>query len=123
MEKPELYELETSLKNYFLNSNEDNKGPVSHSNQMKYRGLSITMDESDKSEPAFKVRIGAFEASFRIRDGLKVHGSLCGDEKIVIKWFYRGSNKQTLRSMAGKIENNNPQMVQTNYVKTDLNLK
>lgn len=89
---------------------------------MKYRGLSILIDDSDKGEPAFKVRIGAFEASFRIRDGLKVHGSLCGDEKIVIKWFYRGTNQQILRGMVGRVESANPQMVQTNYVKTDLKL-
>ncbi len=123
MEKPELYELETSLKNYFLNTNEDNRGPVSHSSQMKYRGLSITLDSSDKNEPAFKVRIGAFEASFRTRDGLKINGSLCGDEKVVIKWFYRGNNQQTLRSLMKSSEGSNPQMVQTNYVQTDLKLE
>lgn len=123
MESQEITELETSLKNYFLNCGENNKGPADHSSMMKYRGLSIDIDTSDKDEPAFKVRIGAFEASFRIRDGLKVHGSLCGDEKIVIKWYYRGTNEIILKSLVGKINSDTPQMVETNYVDVSLKIK
>lgn len=122
MESEEIVALETSLKNYFLNSSENNKGPVDHSSRMKYRGLSIDIDTSEKDDPAFKVRIGAFEASFRIRDGLKVHGSLCGDEKIVIKWFHRGSNQQLLASLVGKESRNSPQTVETNYVDTSIKI-
>lgn len=123
MESEEIVILETSLKNYFLNSSENNRGPADHSSSMKYRGLSIDIDTSDKDEAAFKVRIGAFEASFRIRDGLKVHGSLCGDEKIVIKWFHRGSNQQMLNALVGRVNRESPKMVQTNYVDTSLNIK
>lgn len=123
MENEEIQELETSLKNYFLNSSENNSGPANHSSRMKYRGLSITIDPSQKEEPIFKVRIGAFEAMFRIRDGLKVHGSLCGDEKIVIKWFHRGNNKQILGGLVGKAGTDMPKMVDTNYVDTSLKIK
>lgn len=122
MENEEINILETSLKNYFLNYGENNRGPADHSNSMKYRGLSIDIDTSEKNEPAFKVRIGAFEASFRIRDGLKVHGSLCGDEKTVIKWYYRGTNQQILNGLVGKVNRDSPQMVDTNYVDVSLKL-
>ena len=123
MENEEIQELETSLKNYFLNSSENNKGPADHSSRMKYRGLSITIDLSQKEEPVFKVRIGAFEAMFRIRDGLKIHGSLCGDEKLVIKWFHWGNNKQILNGLVGKANLDSPKMIDTNYVDVSLNIK
>lgn len=123
MDNEEIQELETSLKNYFLNYNDNNRGPADHSSKMKYRGLSITIDPSQKEDPVFKVRIGAFEASFRVRDGLKTYGSLCGDEKIVIKWFYRGNNQQILSGLVGKTNRESPQMVDTNYVDVSLKIK
>lgn len=122
MKNDEVLELETSLKNFFLNSNEVTKDKLSSSNIMKYRGLSMEIEEGGEDGHIFKVRIGAFEAKFRIRDGLKIHGSLCGDEKIVIKWYYRGSNQQMLQSLAGKTSSEPTKTVETNYAGTDLKL-
>lgn len=120
MDTEEIFQLENSLKNYFLDSVEKNQS--NSSNKMKYRGLSLRIEDFRDEEPVFKVRIGAFEAEFRIRDGLKVHGSLCGDERTVTKWFCRGYNQQTLQGLVGKTDMNSPKMVNTNYVDTGLNI-
>lgn len=125
MDEEQLNQLETSLKNYFLSYDEDNRGQIDHSKMMKYRGLSLEVDNKEVEEPAFKVRIGAFEASFRVRDGLKVRGSLCGDEKKVSKWYYRGYNQQTIIqafSSSSDISAEPVKIVATNYVETKLNL-
>ncbi len=124
MNNEDLNLLENSLKNYLLNSNEDRAGQIDNSKRMKYRGLSLDLDRAQVEEPAFKVRIGAFEASFRIRDGLKINGSLCGDEKMVIKWYYRGTNQQQLQSLIGAVtREEGPKMVRTNYIETKLDLE
>lgn len=95
MQDEDLILLESSLRNYMLNSVD-----VSHGGSaMKYRGLNLLIDSSDKNNLMFKVRIAAFEASFRVSDGQKVNGSLCGDEKLVSKWFHRGYNKQQLNDI------------------------
>lgn len=122
MKNEEVLELETSLKNFFLNSNEITKDKLSSANIMKYRGLSMEIEEAGEDGLVFKVRIGAFEAKFRVRDGLKIHGSLCGDEKIVMKWYYRGSNQQILQSFASRTSLEPSKTVDTNYAGSDLKL-
>ncbi len=114
--------LENSLSNYLISSSESLPENFDSSKRMKYRGLSITLD-SREDEPAFKVRIGAFEGSFRIKDGLKIHGSLCGDEKLVIKWYLRGSNQELMHKVAKNSSQIKMEFSDSNYVETDLKLE
>lgn len=100
MKKEELFPIENSLKNFILMELDDRRAGVNPSRLIKYRGLSVDIDDADKNNLAFKVRIGAFEATFRISDGLKINGSLCGDEKLITKWYYRGNNRNLLEQVA-----------------------
>lgn len=122
MDNERVLELETSLRNFFFDFAEVGQGQSAYAGRMKYRGLSLKIDDSQKEEPAFKVGIGTFEATFRISDGLKINGSLAGDEKIVMKWFYRGYNQQLLLELVGKVKSDKIEMVNTNYVDTGLNI-
>ncbi|MDD3236863.1 MAG: hypothetical protein PHV37_02040 [Candidatus Gastranaerophilales bacterium] len=100
----ELIILESSLRNYMLDSlNEGGRPGVS---AMKYRGLTLNIDDRDKETPVFKVRIAALEAAFRIRDGIKITGSLAGDEKLVEKWYFRGYNKQQMEEIVSGSDKN-----------------
>lgn len=98
----ELLPVESSLRNYFLKE----KGRNINNNQahilMKYRGLSLSLNDENPRNPLFVVRIGGLEAHFQISDGVKVHGSLGGDERIVYQWFMFGSNKDNLSLIANK---------------------
>ncbi|MGN0014766.1 MAG: hypothetical protein ACI37T_05050 [Candidatus Gastranaerophilaceae bacterium] len=98
----ELLPLESSLRNYFLKE----KGRGINNNQahilMKYRGLSLSLNLDNPRNPLFVVRIGGLEAHFQISDGVKVHGSLGGDERIVYQWFIFGSNKDNLTTITSK---------------------
>ena len=94
--------LETSLRNFFLKE----KGRFVKNNEnyvlMKYRGLSLTMNDDNPRNVLFIVRIAALEAQFQVRDGLKIQGSLGGDERLVQQWFEQGTNKQTMVTVATK---------------------
>lgn len=98
----ELMSLETSLRNFFLKE----KGRFVKNNEnyvlMKYRGLSLTMNDDNPRNVLFIVRIAALEAQFQVRDGLKIQGSLGGDERLVQQWFEQGTNKQTMVTVATK---------------------
>lgn len=98
----ELMSLETSLRNFFLKE----KGRFVKNNEnyvlMKYRGLSLTMNNDNPRNVLFIVRIAALEAQFQVRDGLKIQGSLGGDERLVQQWFEQGTNKQTMVTVATK---------------------
>lgn len=99
--KEELMVVETSLRNFFLkektrhakNSNDNNHA------LLKYRGLSLTLNDDNPRNILFIVRIGTLEAQFRLFDGSKVQGSLAGDERIVLQWFLFGGNKEQLSAI------------------------
>lgn len=103
--KEELIVLETSLRNFFLKE----KGRFVKNNEnyvlMKYRGLSLSMNNDNPRNILFIVRIAALEAQFQVRDGLKVQGSLGGDERLVQQWFEQGTNKQTMITVATQKKN------------------
>lgn len=122
MENQELVELETSLRNFFFDSADSVKGQSVYAGRMKYRGLTLKMDNANKDEPSFKVSIGAFEAVFRLSDGLKIYGSLAGDEKIVMKWFYRGANQSLLRDAYGKNRLSDGEALNRNCADVGLNM-
>ena len=100
--KEELMILESSLRNFFLKE----KGRFVKNNEnyvlMKYRGLALTLNDDNPRNVLFIVRIAALEAQFQVRDGLKVQGSLGGDERLVQQWFEQGTNKQTMITVATK---------------------
>lgn len=103
--KEELMVLETSLRNFFLKE----KGRFVKNNEnyvlMKYRGLSLSLNDDNPRNILFIVRIAALEAQFQVRDGLKIQGSLGGDERLVQQWLEQGANKQTMITVASKKKN------------------
>ena len=68
---------------------------------MKYRGLSLKIKNEGSRNAVFVVGITAYEAHFRIYDGIKVQGSLGGDEQIVRKWYMYSGNKDALEKVSG----------------------
>ncbi|MBQ2645413.1 hypothetical protein IJG14_07590 [bacterium] len=94
----EILALESSLKNYFLREKARHIKNDANLNYklMKYRGLSLTLDDSNPRNILFVVGIATFEASFDTKTGLRVSGSLAGDERIVYQWFVFGGNQQVI---------------------------
>lgn len=113
--KEELMVLESSLRNFFLKE----KGRFVKNNEnyvlMKYRGLALTLNDDNPRNVLFIVRIAALEAQFQVRDGLKVQGSLGGDERLVQQWFEQGTNKQTMITVATKKKQKKKVENRTNY--------
>lgn len=99
IEKEELHILETGLKNYIL---KEKSRFMKHGENnfalMKYRGLKFTINTDNPRELLFIVRIASLEASFRLRDGIKVLGSLGGDERLVYQWYVLGCDKSLVEA-------------------------
>lgn len=95
-----LEEVESSLKNFFLR--EKARAFAGHGTYalMKYRGLSVSVKYEGTRKAVFIVGIAAYEAHFRISDGMKVQGSLGGDEQIVRKWYMYSGSKEILEKLA-----------------------
>lgn len=101
IEREELYILQNGLKNFimkeksrYMRLGENNQ------NLMKYRGLKFSINVENPREILFVVRIAALEASFRLRDGIKVLGSLGGDERYVYQWFVFNCDKSLMKKAA-----------------------
>ena len=94
--KEDLYTLEASLRNYFLR--EKSRFIKNNENYllMKYRGLSLGLDDSNPRNVIFIVSIATLEAQFEVRTGHKVYGSLGGDERIVQQWYQLGGVQQSM---------------------------
>lgn len=86
---------ETSLRNFFLRKKIRGKSDDSFE-MMKYRGLSLGIDDENPKEVLFIVRIAALEVCFRVSDGKRVQGSLGGDERLVEQWYLLWGNKEML---------------------------
>ena len=99
IEKEELHILETGLKDYIL---KEKSRFMKHGENnfalMKYRGLKFTINIDNPREILFVVRIASLEASFRLRDGIKVLGSLGGDERLVYQWYILGCDKSVVEA-------------------------
>lgn len=99
IEKEELHILETGLKNYII---KEKSRFMRHGENnftlMKYRGLKFTINIDNPREILFVVRIASLEASFRLRDGIKVLGSLGGDERLVYQWYILGCDKSVVEA-------------------------
>lgn len=99
IEREELQILQNGLKNFILKE----KSRFSrHGNDnltlMKYRGLKLSFNADNPREILFMVRIASLEASFRLRDGIKVTGSLGGDERLVYQWYMLGCDKAVVEA-------------------------
>ena len=101
IEREELHILQNGLKNFilkeksrYMRSGENNQ------HLMKYRGLKFSINAENPREILFVVRIAALEASFRLRDGIKVLGSLGGDERFVYQWFIFNCDKSLMKKAA-----------------------
>ena len=99
--------LESSLRNYFLKEKGRYVNKYQIHTLMKYRGLSLSLIDENPRNALFAVCIGGIEAQFQIEDGLKVSGSLAGDEKFVYQWFWLGGNRE---KMVEIIENKHKKM-------------
>lgn len=97
----QLIEIESSLKNFFIREKSRAFAGSSSYTLMKYRGLSLKIKNEDTKNPVFVVGITAYEAHFRVYDGVKVQGSLGGDEQIVRKWYMYSGNKEALEKIIG----------------------
>ena len=95
-----LIEIESSLKNFFIREKSRAFAGSSTYSLMKYRGISIRIKNEGTRNAVFIVGIAAYEANFRIHDGIKVQGSLGGDEQLVRKWYMYSGNKEALEKIA-----------------------
>ena len=101
IEREELYILQNGLKNFILKEKSRYmRLGENNQNLMKYRGLKFSINAENPREILFVVRIATLEASFRIRDGIKVLGSLGGDERFVYQWFIFNCDKSLMKKAA-----------------------
>lgn len=79
IEREELHILQNGLKNFILKEKSRYmRLGENNQNLMKYRGLKFSINAENQREILFVVRIAALEASFRLRDGIKVFGKFRG---------------------------------------------
>ena len=97
----QLIEVESSLRNFFIREKSRAFTGSSTYSLMKYRGLSLKVKNEGTRNAAFVVGIAAYEAHFRIQDGIKIQGSLGGDEKIVRKWYMYTGTKEIMEKITG----------------------
>ena len=95
----QLIEIESSLRNFFIREKSRAFTGSSTYSLMKYRGLSLKVKDEGTKNAAFIVGIAAYEAHFRIQDGIKIQGSLGGDENIVRKWYMYTGTKEVMEKI------------------------
>lgn len=109
----QLMELETSLRNFFIKEKSRAASGSSSYMLMKYRGLSLKIRNEGTKNVSFIVGIAAYEAYFRVADGIKYQGSLGGDEKIVRKWYMYFGNKEKMEKLVNLNSSENTKEQQT----------
>ena len=96
-----LIEIESSLRNFFIREKSRAFTGSSTYALMKYRGMSLRIKDEGTRNAAFVVGIAAYEAHFRIQDGIKIQGSLGGDENLVRKWYMYTGTKEVMEKLTG----------------------
>lgn len=73
----------------------------------KYKGLSITIKTERKDQDKIiSIRIGVFEADFKVETCEKVNGSLSPQEEDLIKiWMSKGEKQRELKALFKQNEN------------------
>ncbi|MGN0014765.1 MAG: hypothetical protein ACI37T_05045 [Candidatus Gastranaerophilaceae bacterium] len=104
--RDELMPIESSLRNYFLKEKGRYVNKYQTHTLMKYRGLSLSLNDENPKNSLFAVCIGGLEAQFNVEDGIKTSGSLAGDEKFVYQWYWLGGNKEQMLEIIEKKHKN-----------------
>lgn len=93
-----LSELSRSLKEFIEDSQDAHTGRGIK--KYRYNNLKIDIvDPRASKTPQITISIGISEASFNLVTGEKTNGSLGPDERYVLRWLDRGSNKEELREI------------------------
>lgn len=101
IEREELLILQNGLKNFLIKEKSRYmRSAESNQNLLKYRGLRFSINAENPREILFTVRIAALEASFRLRDGIRVSGGLGEDERLVYQWFIFNCDKTLMKKAA-----------------------
>lgn len=81
-----LNELASELKEAILDAQSDahNKGNIKIA---RYNNLKLTMDSGGTSSPQVVISLAMSEATFDLKTGEKINGSLGPDERYVLKWL------------------------------------
>ncbi len=81
-----LNELASDLKEAILDAQSDahNRGNIK---MARYNNLKLSMDPSGSASPEVVISVAMSEATFNIKTGEKVNGSLGPDERYVLKWL------------------------------------
>lgn len=94
--QPEFHNLETSLKQFLIDSNNDSYNARSI-NLTKYNNLKIFMEPKKTNSPHFVVRIGISEAIYRLSSCEKIAGGLGSDDRYIHRWFEKASITSALQ--------------------------
>ncbi len=98
-----LNELAASLKEFIASTQDAHtSGDIK-----KYRYNNLKIDISDPrttKTPQIIVTIGMSEATFNLATGEKISGGLGPDERYVLRWLDRGSNREELNAVLKNAE-------------------
>lgn len=93
-----LSELSRSLKEFIADSQDAHSG--GDIKKQRYNNLKIDIvDPRASKTPQIIVSIGISEAVFNIITGEKTNGGLGPDERYVLRWLDRGSNREELKEI------------------------
>ncbi len=81
-----LNELAGDLKEAIIDAQSDAHNK-SNMNAARYNNLKLTMDPQASANPEVVISLAMSEATFNIKTGEKVNGSLGPDERYVLKWL------------------------------------
>ncbi len=81
-----LNELAGDLKEAIIDAQSDAHNK-SNMNAARYNNLKLTMDPQASAHPEVVISLAMSEATFNIKTGEKVNGSLGPDERYVLKWL------------------------------------
>ena len=81
-----LNELAGELKETIIDAQSDahNRGNIK---MARYNNLKLSMDPQGSSGPQVVITLAMSEATFNLRTGEKINGSLGPDERYVLKWL------------------------------------
>lgn len=100
-----LNELARSLKELIEDLQSDAHN-IKNFNSARYNNLKFKMDIAKNSNPHVVIAVAMSEATFDLKTGEKLNGSLGPDEKYVIRWLGKSENLESLRENWGNVEKN-----------------
>lgn len=101
-----LSELSRGLKEFLVEIQSDahSAGSVK---SYRYNNLKIEIPDARTAKtPQVVITVGMSEAAFNIITGEKISGGLGPDERYIIRWFDRGSNREELKEAFRRAEKN-----------------